>query len=179
MKRTLFATLVLALLISVLPFGVHAEEAPSLFVPAEITLTESKQAKTVNADSYVTAEEAGVQLRSLLKSRTASIELYVADENWSYEMILEEVFAVAVAHTGVPTEGDYLLGHIAGWSGEVYQEELGDNVCGHIFVLNFEYLTTAEQEAELDSAVRSRLSTTTSRKILAMTMSIWRTIPTS
>lgn len=177
MKKHILLTLVLALLLTLVPFSAQAAETPSqtevlpfhanpLYegfsaVPAkapEITVTESKQSQTLKASGYVSFSEAVTQLRSALRTRATTVDIYVEHSSGDYEAVANDLLTEAMAHTGNPTEGDYLLWQFYGWGGEVYYEYLENGNYGYQFLLNLEYYTTAAQENELNTAVKNLLS---------------------
>ena len=110
-----------------------------------------------------TAEEAAAQLREQMTCRATSTTIHVLvdtlEQTELQDMVLY-IFDLAIAHTGVPTEGDYLRWQYAGLSVDNAQL-YGTNVDG-IYALEIPYAityyTTAEQEAEMDDAVDSLLA---------------------
>ena len=120
----------------------------------------SIQAETVDAVTYLTAEEAGKKLRGYLKNRQTSFDLYVRYNGGNkHQQLAGEVLAVAAEHTGVSTEGDYLLYHFLNWGGTSESEYLPDyKQYGVHFKAEITYLTTAAQEREMTNAVNRLLN---------------------
>ena len=110
------------------------------------------------APTYLPIEEAALKLRENMKARKTSFDLYVqaagTGELSNYQNVVNELMRQATAHTGKPTEGDYLLWQIGQWGGTVEQ----NNALLH-YKVEMTYYTTAEQEKELTTAVNSLLKT--------------------
>ena len=107
--------------------------------------------------SYLSVEQAGLLLRQKMKERQSYIEVLVSSPNADYNALVEEVVNVATAHTGVPTEGDYLMWHFGGWEGEVDWEVSGGNYL-YRFELMMIYYTNNTQEQQLNTAVDNLLN---------------------
>ena len=60
------------------------------------------------SDVCTTIEEAAAVLRAGMKQRETSITFTYVDDEDLTEDLLHAIFAASLAHTGVPTEGDYL-----------------------------------------------------------------------
>ena len=108
------------------------------------------------AAKYVTRQEAAKQMRNYMTSRTESFVLYVQDSSTDYETLLNDMFAVAISHTGKPKEGDYLMWQYAGIGGSV-ERTSGDGGYQYCFSIEMAYYTTAAQEKEMDTAVSNLL----------------------
>ena len=108
--------------------------------------------------TYVTEESAAVQVRNYLKSRTASFTVYVKSENHDYNEIAANLLTIAFAHTGKPTEGDYLQWQWETWGGGVSRTYV-NGYYEHQLTFEFTYYTTAQQEKEMDTAVKNLLNT--------------------
>ena len=110
------------------------------------------------APTYLSIEEAALKLRENMKARKTSFDLYVqaagSGELSNYQNVVNELMRQATAHTGNPTEGDYLLWHVGQWGGTVER----NNALLH-YTVEMTYYTTAEQEKELTTAVNSLLKT--------------------
>ena len=145
---------------------VHAESAPLEAYDVHINplyedsffesdLVTSPQTRAASNGSYVSsAQEVAHAIRTGMKNRQATISLKVntVDES-ALEPLIIEGFQLAVAHTGVPTEGDYLRWQYGGWKysgGGFYAD---DGSINWDIPLNVTYYTTAAQEAELDSRI--------------------------
>lgn len=125
--------LVLVLAVSVLPAQVFAED-------------------TV-AESY---SEAGRMLREGMKARQETITVRVRTAETEPTAVARSVWAEATAHTGVPTEGDYLLKQLGGYDMRIGWKELEE---GRQYALTYtiDFYTTAAQEEELKGAVEELL----------------------
>ena len=110
------------------------------------------------AATYVTSANAAPQLRKYMKARTKSFDLYVKTSSSDYEAVFEKVMTLALAHTGDPKEGDYLMWQYGGWSGQV-EESYSNEVYKFHYTITMTYYTTAAQEKELDTAVTKLLKT--------------------
>ena len=103
---------------------------------------------------YATVEEASQAMRQSLKNREPSFraEFRLAGVPVAANF-MRSIYAGAVAHTGVPTEGDYLRYEFGGYRGSYRFEQISDEEFSCQFTFNFLYYTTEDQEAELDGAV--------------------------
>lgn len=180
MKRRLnLLLLALVMLLALLPVNVMAAESPEpvkipfqvnplyqdVYTPEDLPTEAgpepdaefSEEPEVLWAGSYVSVNDAAVQLRKAMTQRKASCDLYILYETSSYEDCINETLMKAMEHTGNPKEGDYLLWQLAGYGGEVYEEMQNDMYAFH-FVLDLQYYTTAAQETEMDTAVKNLLS---------------------
>ena len=107
--------------------------------------------------TYLTRAQAAVQLRQAMVNRSNYVTIYVEDESSDYEAILNEVLALAMAHTGNPKEGDYLLNIFDGVGGSV--ERGRGFYYEYTFNLELYYLTTSAQEQQVNTAVTNILRT--------------------
>jgi len=110
-----------------------------------------------NAPAYLTVEQAAVKLCEYMKARQNTFDLYVSYNSTDYKELSTVLLNQAVVHTGNPTEGDYLLWHLASWGGNVEWEPGNQEWLFH-FQVEMEYYTTAAQEAEMDAAVATLLN---------------------
>ena len=103
---------------------------------------------------YATVEEASQAMRQSLKNREPSFraEFRLPGVPVAADF-MRSIYAGAVAHTGVPTEGDYLRYEFGGYRGSYRFEQISDAEFSCQFTFNFLYYTTEDQEAELDGAV--------------------------
>ena len=103
---------------------------------------------------YATVAEASQAMRQSLKNREPSFhaEFRLAGAPVAAEF-MRSIYAGAVAHTGVPTEGDYLRYEFGGYRGSYRFEQISDEEFSCQFTFNFLYYTTEDQEAELDGVV--------------------------
>ena len=110
---------------------------------------------------HATVEEAGKELKKQIMDfeETATIRLLVDSEPTVYDWqnFTKEIFAAAIAHTGTPTEGDYLRYEYGGYNagGSILTED-DKYVC--LFKYSLFHFTTSEQEDELTEEVDRLLS---------------------
>ncbi len=124
----------------------------------EIDFNKGKPQVSASAYEYSgTYEGAGDQARDYLESRTAEFTVRYKTTNYdgSDERVLEIAGGIlneAMAHTGEPTEGDYINWH---WEG--YGVWISGSYSGGVFYLDitffFTYYTTAEQEATVGAKI--------------------------
>ena len=124
----------------------------------EIDFNKAKPQVSASAYEYSgTYEGAGDQARDYLESRTAEFTVHYKTTNYdgSDERVMEIAGGIlneAMAHTGEPTEGDYINWH---WEG--YGVLIGGSYSGGVFYLDitfyFTYYTTAEQEAAVGAKI--------------------------
>lgn len=118
-------------------------------------LDRTVQEKAVQSDGepvyHTSVAELGDQMREKLVSREKQITLYYEGSEYNQD-VMTDIFHEAVRHTGVPDEGDYLRWQYAGWEGN-----MSGYVEGNTYFLTlaytFTYYTTAQQEAEVDTAI--------------------------
>lgn len=111
-----------------------------------------------------TLQAAGEAVRQQLKERQETVavvlKISVADyptDSDERKQIIRDIMEIAMAHTGVPTEGDYISKQYGGWrcSMNGYSQS-GFYYLTYTYTMT--YYTTAQQEAEMDTAVASLLS---------------------
>ena len=109
--------------------------------------------------TYLTVEEAGAQVRQHLKNREETFTVNFGYKTTNAEAAGESVLAVAMAHTGNATEGDYLKWQYGGWGGS-YSRSYNSTAKQYEYSFTFKvvYYTTAEQEAELNTAVTNLIN---------------------
>ena len=106
-------------------------------------------------------QQLAATLRQQMLNRTTTIHLYyhsnTAITQDSFDQLSDQFFNLAVAHTGNGKEGDYLRWHCEGWTlGASYSSASS----GYNMDLTFTmyYLSDASQEAQMDQAVSSLIS---------------------
>ena len=114
--------------------------------------SDSADAAEPMASYYFTSQaEAERQIRNYLKQRTAAITVYVKGPlNKTTKQTAHDMMNNAMAHTGKPKEGDYLLWHYSSWKAKI--TTVGSD---YIYEYTVEYNTTAQQEQQVDNAVQS------------------------
>lgn len=114
--------------------------------------TSQNEESSESAVKYLTSEsELCEQLREALVQRETTITLHYQSNTYD-KNDATEFFEKAVAHTGKPTEGDYLKWQYAGWDATQ-----SGHVDGNTYYLTIKYTmtwyTTAKQERVLDAKV--------------------------
>ena len=158
-ERELIATKIYAPQINPLYKDVikHRELAPVVNAPA------------VEADNVIyhtSVTDAGAYFRDCMKNRKSSFVIGIRDDFYSdaqADQYYEQLWELALMHTGVPQEGDSLK-----WQWQEYapwlrvewdvDAETGEDVYYYLFSYEFIYYTTAQQEAVLTTAVNSLLN---------------------
>lgn len=175
-RRFLSLLLILALLAGVLPVGAMASE--TLPEPLHFTWVNPLYADVLTEDdlnqitdfpviidddieSHTSFDAAAAYLRDCMEQRQTVITFgYQSSDmaDFSDENLLA-MFYAALAHTGVPTEGDYLYWQYGGASCSGYYE-YDPNRAEYRLVLTYvvTYYTTAQQEAAVTREVNNVLS---------------------
>lgn len=189
-KRITALVLSLVMLVTLVPKGiwpahVHAAEEPSLLEDLHIVYINPLYADIITEDdlvkpnspllyadntadgNYYSASEAGKLIRDDLVARDATITVntffpYTTQEEMQQNAQdhIYNIMANAMAHTGNPVEGDYLLWQFAGFSAETPSakfDESGKYVCMTL-TYTMTYYTSAAQEAEMAAAVAQVLN---------------------
>lgn len=119
-----------------------------LFVPSFATEAEAQPAQS----SYMTVEGAVVALREAMKKRESPVTLVFRCAQPESEEMAQTIFYSAIAHTGVPIEGDYLYRHVSGLKFNCETEPLDE---GYLSTTTYTitYRTTAAQEKQVDEEV--------------------------
>lgn len=96
---------------------------------------------------FTTSSEAALYLREKMIARESPITIRISEGVMPYSILSE-----AWKHTGVPNEGDYIRHNQIGYD---YTTVSGSDESGAYtdITYTFEWLTTAEQEAEVDARV--------------------------
>ena len=110
-------------------------------------------------------QQAADLMRSMMKSRQETFTLYfrnTADSpNAATADIQDKITQIsdlALSHTGVPTEGDYLMWQFGGWQVENATGSYDGTTYYWEIPFRFTYYTTAEEEELVDAAVRDVLN---------------------
>lgn len=137
----------------------NTEEGISFF---SVDSYETKSSSEIIAEeprdpaSCSTVEAAGVFIRNAMKKRETTVQyIYnVAEgETLSTEDLLRSMMNYALAHTGVPTEGDYLKYQFGG-----YRASVKGTTSSYTVTWTITYYTTAEQEQVMNQAVAGLLN---------------------
>lgn len=104
-----------------------------------------------------TEEAAVAVLREKMKEREATITVSIdLEDAQQAEGLAERLYAAAIAHTGVPTEGDYLQWHCGEWKANITITTVNGQTSAEI-TYTISYYTTKAQEEELDRKIQSVL----------------------
>lgn len=106
---------------------------------------------------YDSLQEAAVYVRQELKKRSETITVRLKTSGKVDGTMLNEIMEKAMAHTGNPTEGDYIRWTYGGWNGSMKYYS-SQQMYYLTISYTVSYYTTAAQEAQLDTAVNKLLS---------------------
>jgi len=111
-----------------------------------------------SAEYLTDLEAAAAVLRAGMVAREKSIVVYYeVDASMTSDEVSQSVWNQALAHTGVPNEGDYQMWHWGSYRCSRYYDTVGDRK-QYELTYTVTYYTTAEQEAEVDVAVEELLT---------------------
>ena len=103
-------------------------------------------------------EAIAAEIKTNLKNRVDEFSIGMAGDEGAENALsaAKEALFKAMAHTGVPTEGDYLLYQLGGSYNAVYKFDYNGE---YFYIVNFKmhYYTDAAQESEMDAEVASLL----------------------
>ena len=108
--------------------------------------------------TYVSMTQGTTQTRTNMKNRTATFTIYVQTEDSSPSNVANTLFYGAMAHTGAPTEGDYLQWQWATVEAK-YERTQSGSVYLYAITFGMTYYTTAAQEQQVTTAVNNLIST--------------------
>lgn len=136
------------------PLFFHAEGTAEEFGPTALPADTSGLASAAEqTDPQIT--EAIAAVRETLKNRRQTVTVNIKGYPFSEsKTIYTAILAGALAHTGKPTEGDYIKWHYGGWKVSI---EGFDSDFDMVFTFE-QYLSTAEQEAAVDAAANELLA---------------------
>ena len=119
-----------------------------LSVPTFVTETQSPPV----GQTYMTVEEAVVQLREAMERRESPVTVVFYSAKPESAEMGQTLFYSAIAHTGVPTEGDYIYRHVSGLKFNCETESLDE---GYLSTTTYTitYRSTADQEARVSEKV--------------------------
>ena len=137
---------------------------------SEDDLVQNKAADFLTADAladdvqyYETLEDAAVYLKNCMKRKEQVITIPFYAPSFSMYSC-DELLDLAVQHTGVPTEGDYLYYQLSGWRVSVmdcssgYHSASDTSPRAYQISYTMTYNTTAEQEDEVDVTLSELLN---------------------
>lgn len=105
---------------------------------------------------YDTISEAAAVLRAGLENRAAAIRVDYATASGYSNDLHYQIFQEATKHTGVPTQGDYLLWHYGGYGANV-SYYIDGGITYVSFTYNMQYLSTLQMERKMEIAVDTLL----------------------
>ncbi|MCD7769223.1 MAG: hypothetical protein LUH36_03785, partial [Oscillospiraceae bacterium] len=92
----------------------------------------------ITSDYATSLSEAAVQMREGLVSRETTITVQYTSTGFTQELVDEEgssIYSLALEHTGVSTEGDYLRWQLGGWTATYTR----DKVSGDVYYISAVY----------------------------------------
>ena len=108
--------------------------------------------------TYLTKDKAIIELRRMMKNRVEDIELNVFCYDKDPNVAFYDMLNKAMEHNGIPTEGDYLLGHLYGvGGGEIWYTPNGYGY-NYTYKIKLLYMSTAAEEAAMNTAVANLLA---------------------
>ena len=117
----------------------------------DLPLPEASVTAADSASYFTTLDEAAEEMRTQMEARTETINILYATDSYD-STLARAIFYAAVEHTGVPTQGDYLLRQYGGWTASISRYSSG-GLYYITFSYAMSYYTTAEQEAELTAVL--------------------------
>lgn len=110
-------------------------------------------------------QQAASFVRNVLKNRQETFTLYFQNNADSpdtatadIQQKISQISDLAMIHTGIPTEGDYLMWQFAGWKVENATGSYEGNTYYWEIPFRFTYYTTLEEEQMVDTAVQNVLN---------------------
>lgn len=127
--------------------------------PLDPTTAPTLLADIVKGDITYTdsAEELAADIRENLVARNTSFTVYYAYANSDYSDQMKTVFTLALNHTGIYYEGDYLRWTYGGYKGSISGLKSGGTYYLK-YTYTVTYYTTSDQEAVFDAAVDNAFS---------------------
>ena len=177
MKRLLCLLVTLCVLLGMMPTAVtaaapihmdqvtHQNPLYDGIVTQLPTPIQPRSAQARDIEYHATTAEAGAVVREAMARREPSVDVGLMIPNFEDQLMydaLYDIFDQAIVHTGTPTHGDYLQWQYASWGGGA-DGSLQGTTAYLIYTFSFTYYTTADQEAQVDTAIanlRSSLSLT-------------------
>jgi len=175
----LLALLMVASLLTLGPWTLKASAAESQQIDLEMTYVNPLYEGVVSEDdliqytpgtlkaddedvTYLTdVKSAAKVIRDAMKDREKTIVVYYHLKDYSEDTakaLVKEIAAAALVHTGVPTEGDYLMWQYGGYDAKIGgQLNLNDNSGDLTITYTYTYYTTAAQEEKVDAEVEAIL----------------------
>ena len=116
-----------------------------------------RTASASDLSEYLSVNEGAEELRKQMKSRTKNIHISVKSQDYVPEELYQELLSRALAHTGVPDEGDYILYHMQTLELSYSARHASD---AYYVDLNYtiQYRTTAAQEKTVNTQLATVMS---------------------
>lgn len=124
----------------------------------QVNSGESTDVAVQSTPSVESIEAAAKEVRKFMKARQESFSICLTWQYAASKKLIEDIMNQALEHTGDPKEGDYLAWQFAEWSGSV-KSSFWPWGYEHTITFKVTYYTTAEQEAQVDTAVAQLLTT--------------------
>ena len=173
MRKIISLILVLVLTVGLLPHPVHASEPEQIHVSyhydnplyhpssgyktEKATVAEQPRA-SIATDADISS--AAAQLRKAIKERQAECVIQISTSSYEEESFRDMMHTIATqaeAHTGVSTEGDYIMWQYGGWTANASGSS-SNGVYNWTLTYMYEYYTTAEEESQVTSKVNQVLN---------------------
>jgi len=110
-----------------------------------------------SAEVYVNESQAVLLLRDMLVAREENAVVYISSSTELTTSDLSDIFFAAMAHTGEPKEGDYIAANNSGCHYSLETSYM-DGTYYHTCTFSPVWLSTAEQETQVDGAVDALLA---------------------
>lgn len=164
--------LLMALLLAVglLPQPVYASESAQIHVsyhydnplyhdaPAEKAALLAQSRAAIASDADIT--DAASTLRQAIQQRQEVCRIQIQTSSYEEESFRELIHTIAVraeAHTGVPTQGDYIMWQYGGWDASASGSS-SNGIYTWTLEYTYSYYTTAQEEAQVTTKVNQVLS---------------------
>ncbi len=114
--------------------------------------------------TYTDIYSAAAYLRQQMVARTESIVIQyqaeLTDFNAEAFALAEAIWEAALAHTGIPTEGDYLRGQLGGWNTTIDATYTDAAPTTYDMTITYApaYFTTVAQEADVTARINTLMS---------------------
>jgi len=159
-RKTLSLLLVLFLTAGLLPHPVRAAEDDHIHLTFHYdnplyqeSAGLSQDQQTLNAEARASIagdaelSAAASQLRAAIKARQNQCAVEIQTNGYdeeSFRSLIHEIATLAEVHTGVPTEGDYIMWQYGGWDCSASGSASG-SVYSWTLTYTYEYYTTAQE----------------------------------
>ena len=172
-QKLLSLLLAVALTAGLLPCPVQAAEDKQIQItyhydnPLYQELSDShSDSDTLKADAKASIADpaeisaAAAQLRQAIRERRSECVVQIQTNSYeeeSFRAMIREIAAEAETHTGVPTEGDYIMWQYGSWDASANGSS-SNGLYNWTLTYIYSYYTTAEEEAQVDSRIEEVLN---------------------